>query len=414
MTHWMLSTEIPATKQALLVAFQLRGLARECARELTPGQLQNGDNVDLDGQGTWTQLPAPHFLIWTLPHRFKALGNEASIRSMLEYQQFRRLSGESMDEVLARYELVRGRARRQANFNMGITGDAHLLLHALHIPVAHWHSLLMPFGGNLPSTDVELQSLITHIRRSGHLSETRGIQAATTRGMHFTDHMPVHDSGFGFSSFPVSAVPTFPSSMSVDPFAIPEAHPSYSHSQGAVPSVNSYPSSATYPSSNSGSQSSSSHLSCLCCSTSYAWPTLLDDNDNDEYGSDTDDEAHLQDFDDYPRDANGQIDHGEVWHQMWLAKRRWRSLVRRPARRLRFRLRRGSHKGFPSKGYGKGGKRGRLKRKSGWSFISDFGDGALCLQCQHQSSVVDSIFWEHLNTTPRRVKVRTLGRKMSK
>ena len=113
---------------------QLGGLAREFARELSTQTLQTGQVIDLnDGQGPF-QASGLEYLIYVLTGRFQELAIETNLRAMFNYQNVHRLPGEKIDEALARFELLKKRARDRSGYNMGIAGDTHLLLNGLRIP----------------------------------------------------------------------------------------------------------------------------------------------------------------------------------------------------------------------------------------------------------------------------------------
>ena len=123
------------------------------------------------------------YLLSALHVRFAALEEETRLTSMTEMLAFSRRSGESINALLARYEVVRQRAFTEGNFVMSVEGCALQLLRACHIQPQHLLVLLQPFGGKLPTTDQEINNFTTQLRRFGHISEgAPGNIASALRG----------------------------------------------------------------------------------------------------------------------------------------------------------------------------------------------------------------------------------------
>ena len=94
-------------------------------------------------------------------------------------------------------------------------------------------------------------------------------------------------------------------------------------------------------------------------------------DDEDGYSTDTREEARTHRIFDYPTKADGTGGEQEEHQAFVMARRWWRSLIGRPQRTGR----------FTGNGEGKGTKGKGFRRKSGWLFLSDDGDGALCPVC---------------------------------
>ena len=90
---------------------------------------------------------------------------------MTEMLAFARRSGESINAMLARYEVVRQRAANEGHFVMSIEGCALQILRAAGIHAGQLTTLLHQFGGRLPINENEYQTMITQVRRQGHIQE---------------------------------------------------------------------------------------------------------------------------------------------------------------------------------------------------------------------------------------------------
>jgi len=103
--------------------------------------------------------------------RFGQLEEETRLSVMTEMLSFARRPNESINAVLSRYELVRGRARNEGMFVMTVPGCALQLLKALNIDGQQLIPLLQPFNYSLPATEEEFVRLQDTIRRIGHVME---------------------------------------------------------------------------------------------------------------------------------------------------------------------------------------------------------------------------------------------------
>ena len=68
------------------------------------------------------------YLLGALQLRFASLEEETRLQSMTEMLAFSRRSGESINSMLARYEVVRQRAANEGHFVMSIEGCALQIL----------------------------------------------------------------------------------------------------------------------------------------------------------------------------------------------------------------------------------------------------------------------------------------------
>ncbi len=102
---------------------------------------------------------------------------------MTEMLAFTKRPGETINELLARYETVRQRAAVEGQFVMSIEGCCLQILRAIGIQAQHLFPLLQPFGGQLPQNEQQFGELCTQLRRYGHISEqSRGNVASVLHG----------------------------------------------------------------------------------------------------------------------------------------------------------------------------------------------------------------------------------------
>ena len=111
------------------------------------------------------------YLLGALQLRFANLEEETRLQSMTEMLAFSRRPGENINALLARYEVVRQRAANEGHFVMSIEGCALQILRAVGIHANQLTNLLHQFGGRLPTNEAEYQTLITQVRRQGHIQE---------------------------------------------------------------------------------------------------------------------------------------------------------------------------------------------------------------------------------------------------
>ena len=111
------------------------------------------------------------YLLLGLEDRFGPLDDEQRLLSLTEFMAFHRHHGETIDDFLSRYQIVRSRARMEGNFVMSVEAYAFLLLRIMKTGPQAFTMLLQPFGGRLPSTENEYQAMMAHMRRLGHILE---------------------------------------------------------------------------------------------------------------------------------------------------------------------------------------------------------------------------------------------------
>jgi len=109
---WIMLTDLSPPQQASAIILQLEGTAREVARTIQPNEILFGGVIN--GQ----QLDPVSYVITGLYGRFGQLEEETRIAAMTEMLAFAKRSGENINAVLTRYELVRNRAATEGNFTM--------------------------------------------------------------------------------------------------------------------------------------------------------------------------------------------------------------------------------------------------------------------------------------------------------
>ena len=96
---------------------------------------------------------------------------------------FHRNPNERIDEVLSRFDVIRLRSQEQGQMMMSIQGLSFLLLKAIGVTDQQLLTLLLPFNGNYPGTELQYQQLQTSLRRMGHVLENNpGNIAQALRG----------------------------------------------------------------------------------------------------------------------------------------------------------------------------------------------------------------------------------------
>ena len=174
---WIMLTDLQPHQQTAAIITRLGGAAREMARMITPQEILQG------GMRNGVMVDPVTYLLASLQDRFAALDEEARLACMTEMLAFSRRSGESINALLARYEIVRQRAATEGQFVMSVEGCALQLLRACNIRPEQLMLILQPYGGSMPTTDAEFNLLVTQLRRHGHVTEgVHGNIATVLRG----------------------------------------------------------------------------------------------------------------------------------------------------------------------------------------------------------------------------------------
>jgi len=163
--QWVMLTDLAPHQQAAAIAARLEGTARDMGRTLTPAEMMNGGIID------GRQLDPVTYIVAGLHRNFAQLDEESRLGAMTELLAFRRHHNENISSMLARYELVRNRARQEGNFDMNIEGNAFQILRAIQCTTNQFVEFLRPFQGRLPNTDAEYRRLLGDMRRTYRIVE---------------------------------------------------------------------------------------------------------------------------------------------------------------------------------------------------------------------------------------------------
>ena len=125
------------------------------------------------------------FLLGSLHAKFSALEEESRLSAMTEMLAFARRPSESIDALLARYEVVRQRAAIDGQFAMTIEGCSLQLLRACGTSTNQLYFLLQPFDNKLPTTEAQYNQMVQQLRRQRHSHEhVPGNIATALQGPH--------------------------------------------------------------------------------------------------------------------------------------------------------------------------------------------------------------------------------------
>ena len=164
---WCTATEIPANRQAAIAALQVTGSARELVRELPPEVLRDGHVDPQTGQ----QLTGLMVLVQHLARRYAPMEQETSTKAISELLNFCRMQGETIDELLVRFDILRNRAIVRGGLGINVQGLSWMLLRAMQIGPEEWDKFLHFNGGQLPHDQATMNQLVERLRRFGHLQE---------------------------------------------------------------------------------------------------------------------------------------------------------------------------------------------------------------------------------------------------
>ena len=111
------------------------------------------------------------YLMHTLGAQFNELGEETSLKAAMDFIHFSSLPGETIVMLFARFEEVRSRAAKDRQLVLNVHHTAATLLGATGITPEQYQRRIEPTNGVLPTTDPQLNALITRIRWRGHIIE---------------------------------------------------------------------------------------------------------------------------------------------------------------------------------------------------------------------------------------------------
>ena len=104
---WSMTCPDHPSRKAAAVTLVLRGTAQRIAMAIPPQAMLHG------GQVNGVHVDALTFLLHTLAERFGPLGEESRMKAMVEIFNFDRKPGESIDELLTRFDLTRQTAANE-------------------------------------------------------------------------------------------------------------------------------------------------------------------------------------------------------------------------------------------------------------------------------------------------------------
>ena len=107
---WSLVTDLPVGQQAPAVVLQQTGSVREVLRTLDATVLSNGALLDLNDSNGPAAQTGLTIVLYLLSQKFQPLGYEQNIMASSQLLSFSRMSGESIDAALCRYDTIRHRA----------------------------------------------------------------------------------------------------------------------------------------------------------------------------------------------------------------------------------------------------------------------------------------------------------------
>ena len=117
---WCAGAELPPHACGPAIAMRLGGIAREMVREVPTIVITQG-RVDANGFA----VAGPEVIVAGLARKFGQFDVEASIVAIIELLTFRRIGAESIDEAIARFEILKTRAGNNvANFDMPVAALA--------------------------------------------------------------------------------------------------------------------------------------------------------------------------------------------------------------------------------------------------------------------------------------------------
>eukprot|EP00438_Fugacium_kawagutii_P024626 Skav212826 [mRNA] locus=scaffold2466:561:3704:- [translate_table: standard] len=321
---WSAATDLEVERQAAAVALQITGTARDLIREIPAGHLRDGV-MEQGGHVTGLML-----LCRTLAAHYAPLESEIQTRAMSELMSFSRMSGESCDSSLTRFEVLRHRAAQRGGMFMNTTALSYLLLNGLRLRPEQWERALIPTDGELPATDAAYQQLVERLRRIGRMQEGHfnppWKQGATGDiGQYhffptFDQQHPIPGTGIGdhhetyYGGGAVyQPVPQQPPQHPVAPSDMPA-------SSGLLGGVQTF---ASIPFEMEENQ-------CCRCGMYYADDEFSSATDSDDGGDDSEAAQLYAHYDSDPS-MLGNVLYGEYL----LAKQRWRRFSGRPPRRYR-------------------------------------------------------------------------------
>ena len=169
---WAASTDVDDLRKGPLVALRLGGSAKVLMREMDVDMMSNGvDIADPNAQNGLRHISGCEFILRQLQRRFAPLAEEVQISCCNDLFKFQRWQGETIDEVISRFEMVMNRCENVGQVMLNEVIKAWMLLHIAGIPKDKWPIILAPTLGSLPNNPQQYNVMVQYIRRNGHLYE---------------------------------------------------------------------------------------------------------------------------------------------------------------------------------------------------------------------------------------------------
>ena len=161
------ASDMDPAQQVACIVPKLPGGAAELAYNLSFQELTQGDMVA--GQ----HVDPLTYLLANLAQLYAPLGEEQRMMAMSELFHFKRNHNENIDQLIARYRLLRLKAAQgQVGLTMSWEGYSWMLLRATGVSSAQLLQLLQPTGNRYPTTEAEFEAMCLAIRRMGHIIES--------------------------------------------------------------------------------------------------------------------------------------------------------------------------------------------------------------------------------------------------
>ena len=197
MLLWNEATDLDIGRRGPAAALRLTGAAKILVREMEPDQLRDGI-VIADANNQPLQLTGVQTLLRALERRYAPLEQESQVHAIHELFSFRRGHSESVDEVIARFEVTVHRAQNIGNVQIGEPVLAWMVLSHLGVSENTWPLALAPTLGMLPQNRQQYTDFLIYMRRQGHLSDTNQDIAKNPRQQYFTLHDQKSQASHGY------------------------------------------------------------------------------------------------------------------------------------------------------------------------------------------------------------------------
>ena len=126
-------------------------MAKVLAREIPSNILRDGEGDDL----------GLDFLIRALTKRWGPRAETNQLELLDAYEHFRPLQGESIEDVMTRFEIVHQRATDEAGLTASNASKAQTIFKMFRIPADQWALLLAPCAGQLPTATAQFNAYLT-------------------------------------------------------------------------------------------------------------------------------------------------------------------------------------------------------------------------------------------------------------